>query len=119
MVGVNYSYGMKEIASQYREYLRFMRHIDNVLPGRVHRVIYEDLVENPEEEVRRVFAYLDLPFQQECLRFHESKRPVRTPSSEQVRQVINRRGIDKWRHYEPWLSDMVEAIGDMAIDWRR
>ena len=119
MVGVNYSYGMKEIASQYREYLRFMRHIDHVLPGRVHRVIYEDLVENPEEEVRRVLAYLDLPFQQECLRFHESKRPVRTPSSEQVRQAINRRGIDKWRHYEPWLSDMVEAIGDMAIDWRR
>lgn len=117
MVGVNYSYGLAEVASQYREYLRFMRHIDRVLPGRVHRVIYEDLVEDIESETRRLFAYLELPFEESCLRFFESDRPVRTPSSEQVRQPINRAGIDKWRRYEPWL-DLVAAVGDLADDWR-
>lgn len=119
MVGVNYSYGFAEVASQYREYLRFMRHIEGVLPGRVHRVIYEDLVDDLEGEVRRLLAYLDLPFDEACLRFFESDRPVRTPSSEQVRQPINRAGVGKWRRYEPWLGGLVEAVGDMAEDWRR
>ncbi|MGN6269292.1 MAG: tetratricopeptide repeat-containing sulfotransferase family protein [Sphingomonas sp.] len=119
MVGVNYSYGFAEVASQYREYLRFMQHLDQVLPGRVHRVIYEDLVDDLEGEARRLLAYLGLPFEESCLRFFESDRPVRTPSSEQVRQPINRSGIGKWRRYEPWIGELIEAVGDMADEWRR
>ena len=78
-----------------------------------------DLVDDLEGEVRRLLAYLGLPFEESCLRFFESDRPVRTPSSEQVRQPINRSGIGKWRRYEPWIGELIEAVGDMADEWRR
>lgn len=119
MVGVNYSYGLVEVASYYREYVRLMRHFDTVLPGRVHRVIYEDLVDDLDGEVRRLLDYLELPFDPNCLRFFESDRPVHTPSSEQVRQPINRAGIGKWRNYEPWLDELKNALADLLDDWRR
>jgi hypothetical protein len=116
--GVNYSYGMKEMASQYRQYVRLMRHFDEVLPDRVHRVIYEDLVENTEAEVRRMLDYLGLPFDEKCLRFFETERAIHTPSSEQVRQPINRSGIGKWRAYEPWIGELQDALGQTVEDWR-
>ena len=116
--GVNYSYGLIEMGSQYRQYVRLMRHFDSVLPGKVHRIVYEDLVEDTEAEVRKLLAYLGLPFQEECLRFFENRRAVHTPSSEQVRQPINRSGIGKWRSYEPWLAELELALGEAVEDWR-
>ena len=81
-----------------------MAHFDAVLPGRVHRVIYEDMVADPEGEVRRLLDYCGLPFEEACLRFYENDRAVRTASSEQVRQPIFRDGLDQWRHFEPgWV----------------
>ncbi|QNQ11041.1 tetratricopeptide repeat-containing sulfotransferase family protein [Sphingomonas alpina] len=118
MVGVNYSYGFTEIASQYREYVRLMRHFDRVLPGRVHRVIYEDLVENVEAEVRALLDHLALPFEESCLRFFETDRPIHTPSSEQVRQPINRAGIGRVGKYEPWVGELRNALGTLVEDWR-
>jgi hypothetical protein len=88
-----------------------MRHFDAALPGRVHRVIYERLVEDPEGEVRRLLDHLGLPFEQACLRFYENERAVRTASSEQVRRPINREGMDQWRPYEPWLGPLKQALG--------
>ena len=88
-----------------------MAHYDDVLPGRVHRVIYEQLVDDTEAEVRRLLAYCGLPFEDGCLRFFENARPVRTASSEQVRQPIYREGVDHWRHYEPWLEPLKVALG--------
>jgi hypothetical protein len=89
-----------------------------VLPGRVHRVIYEDLVADTEREVRRLLDYCGLPFDASCLRFFENERPVRTASSEQVRQPIYRGAIDQWRHYEPWLAPLVQALGPALGDYR-
>jgi len=116
--GVNYSYGLREMASQYRQYVGLMRHFDEVLPDRIHRVIYEDLVENTEAEVRRMLDYLGLSFDEKCLRFFETERAIHTPSSEQVRQPINRSGIGKWRLYEPWLGELKDALGQTIEDWR-
>jgi tetratricopeptide (TPR) repeat protein len=116
-VGVNYSYGFAELASQYQQYVRLMRHFDDVLPGKVHRIIYEDLIGNTEAEVRRLLDYLGLPFDERCLRFFETQRAVHTPSSEQVRQPINRSGIDRWRLYESWLGELKEALGETVEDW--
>jgi len=82
-----------------------------VLPGRVHRIHYEALVENTEAEVRRLLDYCGLPFEPQCLRFYENKRAIRTASSEQVRQPIFREGLDQWRHYEPWLQPLKDALG--------
>jgi hypothetical protein len=88
-----------------------MAHFDEVLPGRVHRVFYEDMVEDTEARIRGLLDYCGLPFEEACLRFHETDRAVRTASSAQVRQPINRAGIDHWRHFEPWLGPLKLALG--------
>ena len=90
-----------------------MAHFDAVLPGRVHRVFYEDMVEDTEGEVRRLLDYCGLPFEEATLRFHENQRAVRTASSEQVRRPINREGMDQWRHFGPWLKPLEAALGDV------
>ncbi len=109
--GQGFSYGLDDLGRYYRDYVELMAHFDDVLPGRVHRVIYETMVEDTEAEVRRLLDYCGLPFEDACLRFFENARPVRTASSEQVRQPIYREGIDHWRHYEPWLSPLKSALG--------
>jgi hypothetical protein len=88
-----------------------MAHFDAVLPGRVHRVIYEQMVEDTEAEVRKLLAYCGLPFEDACLRFYENERAVRTASSEQVRQPIFRDAVEHWRNYEPWLGPLKTALG--------
>jgi len=85
-----------------------------VLPGRVYRVHYERLVADPEGEVRRLLDYCGLPYEDECLRFYDNRRAVQTISSEQVRRPIYSDAVDQWRHYEPWLGPMKEALGDLV-----
>jgi tetratricopeptide (TPR) repeat protein len=112
--GQNFTYDLTEIGRYYRDYVELMAHFDAVLPGRVHRVLYENMVEDTEGEVRRLLAYCGLPYEEAVLRFHENQRAVRTASSEQVRQPIFREGVDHWRHFEPWLAPLKEALGDVA-----
>jgi len=109
--GQNFSYSLEDIGRFYRDYVELMAHFDEVLPGRVHRVIYETMVDDTEAEVRRLLDYCGLPFEAQCLRFFENERPVRTASSEQVRKPIYREGIDHWRHYEAWLGPLKAALG--------
>jgi hypothetical protein len=109
--GQNFTYSLDDIGRYYRDYVELMAHYDDVLPGRIHRVIYENMVEDTEAEVRRLLAYCGLPFEEQCLRFFENERPVRTASSEQVRKPIYRDGIDQWRHFEPWLEPLKAALG--------
>ena len=111
--GHRFSYGLPDIGRYYRDYVQLMAHFDAVLPGRIHRVIYERMVEDTETEVRRLLDYCGLPFEAGCLRFFENERPVRTASSEQVRKPIYREGLDQWRHYEPWLEPLKGALGDV------
>ena len=111
--GQAFSYSLTDMGRYYTDYLRLMRHFDEVLPGRVHRVIHEHLVDDPETEVRRLLDHLGLPFEQSCLSFHENERAVRTASSEQVRQPINREGMDRWRHYDQWLDPLRIVLGDV------
>jgi tetratricopeptide (TPR) repeat protein len=112
--GQTFTYDLDEIARYYRDYVELMAHFDAVLPGRVHRVFYENMVEDTEAEVRRLLAYCGLPFEDGVLRFHENQRAVRTASSEQVRQPIFREGLDQWRHFEPWLQPLEEALGNVV-----
>lgn len=109
--GQTFSYGLDDIGRYYRDYVELMAHYDDALPGRVHRVIYENMVEDTEAEVRRLLDYCGLPFEDACLRFYENDRPVRTASSEQVRQPIYKEGVDQWRHFEPWLEPLKAALG--------
>jgi hypothetical protein len=95
-----------------------MAHYDAVLPGRVHRVIYEDLVDDTEAQVRALLTYCGLPFEEACLRFHQTHRAVRTVSSEQVRRPIFREGLDHWRRFQPWLGPLEESLGPALQTWR-
>jgi tetratricopeptide (TPR) repeat protein len=109
--GQGFSYDQTDIGRYYADYVALMAHFDQVLPGRVHRVIYERLVEDTDSEVRALLAYCGLPFDERCLRFFENDRAVRTASSEQVRQPIFREAVEHWRHYEPWLGELAQALG--------
>ena len=95
-----------------------MRHFDRVLPGKVHRVINERLIDDFEPEVRKILDHVGVAFEPACLEFHLSTRPVRSASSEQVRRPINREGVDQWRAFEPWLGPLKEALGRALEDWQ-
>jgi tetratricopeptide (TPR) repeat protein len=112
--GRDFAYSQQDIARQYRDYVRLVAHFDEVLPGRVVRVEHERLVADPEGELRRVLDAMGLPFDPACLQFHENARPVRTASASQVRQPLNKRSGELWRHYRPWLGEMEQALGDLA-----
>jgi len=109
--GQTFTYDLGDIGRYYRDYVEEMAHFDTVLPGRVHRVLYENMVADPETEVRRLLAYLELPFEESCLRFYENERAVRTASSEQVRQPIFTEGVEHWRNYEEWLGPLKTVLG--------
>ncbi len=109
--GQAFTYELAELGGYYRDYVELMAHFDQVLPGRVHRVFYENMVEDTEAEVRRLLEYCGLPFEEGVLRFHENQRAVRTASSEQVRQPIFREGLDQWKHFEPWLGPLRDSLG--------
>ena len=110
--GQEFSYNLGDLGSYYRDYLRMMAHWQEVLPGRVHKLQHEALLDDLEGQVRRLLDFLELPFEDQCLRFWESDRAVRTPSSEQVRQPLFRSAMDKWRNYRPWLDPLIAALGD-------
>jgi len=116
--GQDFSYDQEFLARYYRTYLRLMSHWDDVLPGRVLHIFHEDVVENLEGNVRRLLDFCALPFEPACLEFHKTARSVSTASSEQVRQPINRDGLDQWRHYGPWLGPLEEMLGDALIRYR-
>lgn len=109
--GQGFSYSLEDMGRYYREYVRAMAHYDRVLPGVVHRVIYERMVEDTEAEVRALLDHCGLPFEEACLSFHKTERAVRTASSEQVRQPIFRDGTEAWKPFEQWLGPLKEVLG--------
>tara|TARA_B110000971_G_C20020786_1_gene506238 strand:- start:2336 stop:2818 length:483 start_codon:yes stop_codon:yes gene_type:complete len=119
--GQDFTYGLEEIGTYYRNYVELMDHWDKVLPNFVLRVQHEDVVEDLETQVRRMLDFCGLPFEQSCVDFHKNKRSVRTPSAEQVRQPIFRTALDAWQNYEPWLQPLKASLGadlcrEYAID---
>ena len=115
--GLEHTYSMDQLGRYYADYVRLMRLIDRLQPGKIHRVIYERLVDDTEGEVRRLLDYLGLPFHESCLDFHSNKRSVRTISAEQVRRPINRESIGRWRQFEQWLGPLKSALGSALEDW--
>lgn len=109
--GQEFAYSPSDLGQYYFDYVELMAHYDDVLPGKVHRVIYENLVTDPQPHIRALFEYLELPFEDAALRFYDNDRLVRTASSEQVRQPIFTEGLDHWKHFEPWLGTLRSALG--------
>jgi tetratricopeptide (TPR) repeat protein len=116
--GQEFTYSIDDIARYYRTYLELMRHWDDVLPGRVLRMVHEDVVDDLEGSVRRMLEYCGLEFEPQCVEFHKTQRSVRTASSEQVRRPLYREGLDQWKSFEPWLGPLKAALGDAPDRWR-
>jgi Sulfotransferase family len=112
--GQAFSYSLTDMGRYYADYVRAMAHIDRVLPGRVHRVIYERMVDDTQAEVRALLDACGLPFEPACLEFHKTERAVRTPSSEQVRRPIFREGTEGWQGFEPWLTPLKDVLGNLV-----
>ena len=115
--GNDWAYDLADIGAFYADYVRHMTYIDRVAPGTVHRVLYEDLVADPEGVIRRLLDHLDLPYDAACLRFHENRRPVDSPSSAQVRRPIERGRMDRWRAYAAWLAPLEHALGPVLTSY--
>jgi len=109
--GQTFTYGLEDIGKYYRDYVRLMDHWDAVLPGRVHRVQYEEMVADTDTQIHALLDYCGLEFEEQCLRFYETDRAVRTPSSEQVRKPIYKEALEQWRNYETHLDPLKEALG--------
>ena len=109
--GQTFTYDLEDIGKYYRDYIRVMDHWDKALPGRVHRVQYEEMVADTEAQIRALLDYCELDFEEQCLRFYETERSIRTPSAEQVRKPIYKEGLEQWRNFEAHLDPLKEALG--------
>lgn len=116
--GQTFSYDLGVLGAYYQEYLAYMKHWQRALPGRVLRCQYEDVVAGAEAQVRRLLAHCGLPFEAACLRFHETRRPVRTASAEQVRRPIYSGSVDAWRRFESHLAPLRRALGPALDEYR-
>jgi tetratricopeptide (TPR) repeat protein len=110
--GQSFSYDLTDLGRYYRCYLSLMDHWDAVLPGKVLHLQYEELIRDPEAQIRRLLSHCSLPFEPACLSFHETQRPVRTASAEQVRQPLYTSGVGYWHHFEANLEPLKRALGD-------
>ena len=110
--GQTFTYDLRDIGKYYRDYVRLMDHWHAVLPGRILHVQYEEMVNDTEAQVRALLDYCGLEFEEQCLKFYETDRAVRTPSSEQVRQPIYKDAMDQWRHFEAHLDPLRESLGE-------
>jgi len=108
--GKNFAYDLNECAEYYLEYVRLMDHWDEVLPGRVLTVQYEDVIDDVEGQVRRLLDFCELPWEDACLKFYETSRPVSTASMEQVRAPIYSDAVGYWKNYESHLDDLKEIL---------
>jgi tetratricopeptide (TPR) repeat protein len=107
------SYRLTDIGRFYRDYVRLMAHFDRVLPGKIHRVIYEKLVADLDGEVRRLLEFIGVPFEPSCLEYYKNDRAFNSFSNEQVRRPIFTDAVERWRNYEPWLGPLKEALGSV------
>jgi len=114
--GQTFTYDIFELADYYREYCLTMDHWNEVLPGKVLDVHYEETVTDLEGQVARILEHCGLPFEEKCVRFHETERAIKTASSEQVRQPIYTGGMGKWRKYESHLGEWMEELGPILDD---
>jgi len=108
--GQDFSYSLEDIGRYYQTYLKLMAHWDKVIPGFVLTVKHEDVVDDLEKQVRRMLDFCGLEFEQSCIDFHKTKRNIKTPSSEQVRQPIYKSATEQWQHFESYLEPLKKVL---------
>ncbi|WDI30146.1 sulfotransferase [Hyphococcus flavus] len=116
--GQEFTYGLTEIGRYYHDYVELMSHWNAVLPGKVLRVQHEDVLDDLEGQVKRILEFCALPFEHACVEYHKTERSVRTASSEQVRQPINKSSVSQWQCYEPYLGPLKYALGKTLTEYQ-
>jgi tetratricopeptide (TPR) repeat protein len=114
LVGCPFAHDLRTLGHMYRQYERLMSYWHSVLPGRILDVQYEDMVTDPETQIRRLLEHCELTWHPGCLNPHETKRPVNTASATQVNSPINTRSIGRWKNYEKHLGPLIEALSGAA-----
>jgi uncharacterized protein Usg len=114
-VGQQFSYALDDIANYYRGYRQLMAHWNKMLPGEIHTLIYENLVSDPDTEIRALLEFCDLGFEEACLSPEKTSRAIRTPSSEQVRQAISTQRIGYWKHFKNQLKPLQGELHDEIV----
>ena len=109
-----YNTDLHTLGLYYREYKRLMDHWNALLPGRIYESNYEAMTADQEAESRRLIEFLELPWDDACLRYYETERSVTTPSRWQVRQPIYQTSVKRWKKYEHKIQPLIEALGDLA-----
>ena len=110
--GQEFTYGLAEAGNYYNSYVKLMNHWNKVLPNKILRVNNEDIIDDLEGQVKRMLDFLELPFEESCIKFYETDRSVRTASSEQVRKPINKSGMDRWKPYAKNLKTLVDNLDE-------
>ena len=111
--GQLFTYTMEDLGNYYTDYIRAMNHWHKVYGKDIFTVHYDDVINKTEETIRELIDYCNLPFEQECLEFYKSSRPVKTPSAEQVRQPIYKSGLNYWKNYEKHLLPLKKIIDEI------
>lgn len=108
--GQEFSNDLEDIGKYYCDYVDLMNFWHLKFPDQILHVQYEDVVNNFEDQVKRILGYCELPFEEACLSFYKTERAVRTPSSEQVRQPIYKGGLEQWRKFEEFLGPLEKIV---------
>jgi tetratricopeptide (TPR) repeat protein len=108
--GQDFTYDLTALGSFYTDYVRLMEHWEKVLPGFVLRVQHEDILNDLEQQTRRMLDFCGLEFEPQCLEFYNNQRAVQTPSSAQVRRPINRDGVGRWEAVSDELTELRKAL---------
>ena len=116
--GQSFSYDLEVLGNYYRCYLDLMGHWNKVLPGRIHRVIYEDMVDDTERQIRDLLKHCGIEFEESCMAFYENDRVVRTASAQQVRQPIYDTGKSAWQGFDEHLRPLTESLAPVLDSWR-
>jgi len=114
--GQLFTYDLEDIGLFYKDYLNLMNHWHNIYPNEIYTVKYSNMINNTEEEITKLLDYCELPFESQCLEFYKSKRPVKTPSAEQVRQPIYKSGLDYWKNFETDLDSLQKLFSKEILN---
>ena len=118
-LGQAFTYDLEELGEFYLEYRAMMRHWHDVMPGCILEMRYEDMVSDQLGQTQRLLDYCGLPWEDACVRFHETQRAVRTASSEQVRKPLYSTSVNHWRNFRRPLQPLIEILGDELDGWDR
>jgi hypothetical protein len=108
--GNGYAYDFQDVSEYYKMYIDLMAFWQKLFPGQIYDLEYEALTEHQEDESRKLFKYVGLNWEDQCLKFYKTERAIQTASVMQIRKEMYQGSSNQWRKYESYLGPMVESL---------